>query len=263
VVASARAVLPDPAEEPALEAAPLERRWLAESLRTAAAETILYLRTVAAVSLRPARFAARWLREEQRALNPLGYFATSVSLMAVVYSLLVRWLHLPGGNESFLAELLDASGPYLHYAALGLITHALLRLGGSQRTVTGSLAIALYVGGGPATLVTILNLAIYGLARGVLHRTEFVGTGALRPGSMALVVVAYASRVYMFVAFIRGLAGLHGIKARWVTLAFAVALVVMGLVFGLLNPPGHYGLRLLIGATIRGRRIWLPSWGGL
>jgi hypothetical protein len=242
---------------------PIETRWLGDSLRAALAETRLYLRTVGAVSTRPARFAAAWLREEALAVNPLGYFATSVSLMALVTALAVRVLRLGGDSGSLLGELLDAAGPYFHYAALGLLTHGLLRLGGSPRRLLGSLAISLYVGGGPATLVTIFNLAMFGVAKLGLRQTELSGPMLLRPAALALATAAYASRIYMFVAFIRALAGLHGIKARWVALAFAVALAATGLFFGLVNPPGHYGLRLLIGATLRGHRVWFPSWSGL
>lgn len=240
-----------------------ETRWLGDSVRTALAEARLYLRTVAAVSTRPARFAAAWLRGEAGALNPLGYFATSVSLIALVTALAVRVLNLNAGNGSLVGELLDAAGPYLHYTALGLITHGLLRLGGSPRRLLGSLAISLYVGGGPATLVTILNLVIFGVAKLGLRQTELTGQTLLRPAPLTLAALAYASRLYMFVVFIRALAGLHALKARWVALAFVAALASMGLFFGLVNPPGHYGLRLLIGARFRGHRVWFPSWSGL
>jgi hypothetical protein len=246
-----------------MNAGPPESQWLGDSVRSALTEARLYLRTVAEVSTRPARFAAAWLRGEARALNPLGYFATSVSLMALVSALAMRVLHLDAGSGSLLGELLDAAGPYLHYAALGLITHALLRLGGSPRRLLGSLAISLYVGGGPATLVTIVNLVIFGVAKLGLRQTELTGSMLLRPAALTLAALAYASRLYMFVAFIRALAGLHGIRARWVALAFAAALASMGLFFGLVNPPGHYGLRLLIGARLWGHRVWWPSWSGL
>ena len=240
---------------------PVETRWVEESVRLALREGRLFLATAWAVTVQPARFAAEWAWGDRRALNPLGYFATAAALVTLANSLVMRLLGRPGGSEPLLTQVLDSIGIYLHYVTLGLLCHAFLRWRGSIRTVRGSLAIALYVGGGPATIVHLFNVAMLAYVQRRYGKHEFTLAELTSPALLATAMVIVASRLAALVVFIRALTGFHALKTGWATLALVLAMLVTGLVFGLLDPPGQYGLHLVIGALgAHGRRIWTPAW---
>ena len=61
--------------------------------------------------------------------------------------------------------------------------------------------------------------------------------------------------------FVRALTGFHGVRARWALLALILALLATGLFFGLVDPPGRYGLHLVIGRLLPGGgRSFVPAW---
>lgn len=249
----------EPASDPAARS--IETAWLAQSVRLTLREVRSFARAFVGITFRPARFASAWVRGEAAAMNPLGYFAMSAAVMAVctkVTSALLGWRR----SDGLAIDLLDAIGPYLHYVALGLLCHALLLAAGSRRTVRGSLALSLYVGGGPLALVTLINLVVVVCAYLAFGKVNFDASEILTPAVLPLVVIAMGSRLAVVILFARALAGFHGVRTGWALVALVVALLVTGLAFGLLNPPGNYGGHFVIGAEQSGgERMWWPAYG--
>jgi hypothetical protein len=241
-------------------AGPPETRWLGDSLRATRDELALFAVTAAAVITRPARFAAAWARGDRRALNPLAFMATAAALVTVVATVASRLTPLGRPSSSLWGEALDSLGPYIYYVALGVVCHPLLRLWGSRHPLTGSVAMSLYAGGGPGTLATLVDLGLFLFIQRHFGKVNFSGRELLSPGVLGVGVFAMVVRMASFVAFARALAGLHGLKTRGPLVALLVALVATGLVFGLLDPPGHYGMHVAIGALHHGRRLWWPVW---
>jgi hypothetical protein len=235
----------------------IETRWLADSLRLTWREIRSFAATAAAATVRPARFAGQWVHGERPAMNPLGYFATSAAIVAV-YRKIAFAVVGTETDEGLGAEILDAVGPYLHYVALGLLSHAVLRLRGSRRTLRGTLALSLYVGGGPGALVTVLNISMFVFTNLVWGKSNFAASEVLSPSVMTLAVLVFATRLGFMVIFVRALSGFHAARTGWTLLAFLLALTSTALAFGLLDPPGSYGGHFVIGSLDDGERIWWP-----
>ena len=253
---------PDPVERQSAResASEVETRWLVDSVRLTAREARSFAGAVAAVTIRPARFASGWVTGELSVMNPLGYFATSVAIVAVCQKLAFAVVGA-GEGAGLLVEVVNAIGPYLYYVALGMLCHAMLRARGSRRTARGSLAITLYAGGGPFALATIANLVAFTIAHLRFGKGDFSGAELLTPQVLALGVLAFGSRLAALVIFARALSGLHGQPARWTALALLLALAITALAFGLLEPPGNYGGHFIIGEERAGERVWWPSYG--
>jgi hypothetical protein len=220
-----------------------------------------FLRTAAAVTARPARFAASWAAGEREALNPLGFMATAAAIVTIAASVGARVAPLPGGSSTLLGEALDSLGPYVHYVALGLICHAVLRVAGSRRPVLGSVAMSLFLGGGPSTIATLIEVAMFLTLSRWLGKVNFTGPELTHLPVLAAGVVVWTVRIGVAVCFVRAFAGLHRVRTVWALLGLVVALAITGLIFGLLQPPGRFGEHLIIGHLTRaGRRTWWPAW---
>jgi hypothetical protein len=235
-----------------------ETRWLEDSLTATARELRAFAETAAAATVRPARFARGWVEGRHAALNPLAFMATAAALVTVAGTLAARLGPL-GGSSTLAGEVLDSVGPYLHYLALGLICHAILRLAGSRRRVAGSVAMSLYVGGGPGTVATLIDLVMFLVVSKLFGKVNFSAAELATPVLMAVGVVVWAVRLGMAVAFVAAFVGLHRVRVGWAVLGLVVALLLTGLAFGILAPPGRYGMHLAIGHLAGGRRHWWPA----
>jgi hypothetical protein len=235
-----------------------ETRWLKDSLAATARELRAFAETAAAATVRPARFARGWVEGRQAALNPLAFMATAAALVTVAATLAARLgpLH---GSSTLAGEVLDSLGPYLHYLALGLICHAILRLAGSRRSLAGSVAMSLYVGGGPGTIATLVDLVMFLVLVKLFGKVNFSAAELATPAVMAAGAVVWAVRLGMVVAFVAAFAGLHQVRVGWAVLGLGVALLLTGVAFGVLAPPGRYGMHLAIGHLHGGRRLWWPA----
>jgi hypothetical protein len=242
-----------------MSSAEIETRWLADSLRLTLREVRSFAATAAAVTVRPARFARQWVHGQREAMNPLGYFATSAAIVAVYQK--VSFAVVGVKSEGALGtELLNAVGPYLHYVALGLLCHAMLRLRGSRRSMRGSLGLSLYVGGGPGALVTVLNISMFVFAQLVYGKANFSGDELMTPGLLVLAFLVFSTRLAFLAIFVRALSGFHEVRTGWTLLAFLLALTSTALGFGLLDPPGYYGGHFVIGRPGEDGRIWWPTY---
>ena len=230
--------------------------WIRDAARGAREEVRLYLRTLWGISARPSRFARAWADGTERGLNPLAFMATTASLFTGVTQL-VGWLGFEfSSGGSFGRDLLQAVGPFVQYAAAGLLAHLALFAMRSRRRWRDSLAIGLYAGG-PAFvgyLLTVLASALLWVALG-------------RPPAQALYAVMpervrpalWALMVSSFVLFARslclGLAGVHNGRRVAAGLATLFALSVLALVLGRFEVHGPLGLQYVLFHTPRGWRF--------
>src|SRR5580698_6115041 len=104
--------------------------WAREAIDAALDETRGYLSTAWGFARHPGVFSAEWAAGERRAMNPLGFFASSLAVIGVLGQL-DRFWPAPGESKpSFLRDVLEALGPYVHAVALALLIHLLLRARG-------------------------------------------------------------------------------------------------------------------------------------
>ncbi len=139
-----------------------------------------------------------------------------------------------------LASAVGSLAPYLHYLSLGAVTHVCLRVAGSKRPLRTSMA--LYAGGGPGLMVSVLLVLIvfvlhaqYG-ALNVL--APEVPRGLARAGLLVFVTLYLWFLWTMAAAF----AGAHACRLWKAVLAVTVATVVVA--FPLYEVPIATGLHL-------------------
>lgn len=200
--------------------------WFADAVRVIRTDLVMYARTAAAMSLRPARFAAEWRDQRRRALNPVAFLGTALALSSPL-TLAVRHFAGPGDDgdgtlwDAFLA---DQVAPYVQYSLLGLVTHGLLRLLGGRQPLLATMGIVLYAGGGPAMLVDLMSLPL-DLLLGRIAASATTTTNAVVSTLTAATIVA--ANLAFFITFARGLAGLHRVALWRPVLALVLAYVVL------------------------------------
>jgi hypothetical protein len=118
-----------------------------------------------------------------------------------------------------------------------------LRLGGSRRGLSATLAISLFAGGGPGLLAA---LAIYFVVAGrrLLYGTasSSIVDGTPMAFKVAALIVMSAPEIALVVTLILGLAGAHGIRRRRAAAAVLFSLVALGSVLGLLHEHVRFAL---------------------
>jgi hypothetical protein len=215
----------------------VEQSWAREAFDSALGEARLFLSTAWGFARHPGTFSAEWAAGERRAMNPLGFFASSLAIIGALGQLDRIW-PAPGDDKpSFVGDALEAFGPYLHAVVLALLVHALLRARGSRRPVLDSVAAALYAGGIAQVAASfLLALLQAGFRR---HISQVAGL----PGTTPLIAVAIAGPAAFFaVTIVLALAALHGMPRRWPLLGFILAWLLTGALLSCLQPPGRYGL---------------------
>jgi hypothetical protein len=224
-----------------------EGRWILEAAQALWHELRSYARTAAAILRHPHQFGREWGASETETLNPLGFAATTVATVAALFTLRRA---LPGtmdgndGGSSIPLAVLQATGTYLHLVCLGLLSHALLAVVRRNRSVLGSVALALYAGGLAALTAGVLELLVAVLrpeVRGV-QRAALAATHARTLWWLGVPLVA--SFVLFVSTLASSMAGLHRRAPVLTVLAVLLAFVGTGFLFGAVNPPGSYGLHL-------------------
>lgn len=201
--------------------------WLREAVAAVRDESVRFLVTALQCTRHPRRFAAAWFAGETRALNPIGYVSTALAISAAVRSVTVALLPV-SDDGGFWSNVGAATLPYAYYALLGVLCHAVLRQRATVRPLLASLAIALYIGGGPGLLMSLavyldvwLYFALTGMlpgSHGILGAPGWAIPILLAPvlGTSALFLMALASafralhaasRVRAIVAILVALAG--------------------------------------------------------
>jgi hypothetical protein len=208
--------------------------WLADGLGAMRDELRAYVATAWAFARRPHLIAPRWWRGEVEVMNPLAMLATGAALVAAAQQLASAVLGLPE-PDGLIAVVMSVLGPYVYYVAIGALCHVALRGGTREVALLDTVAIALFAGAGPAAVAQALAWGVVcALAPVIGHREALTG-----------IVLGAAFSVFCL-SLSTGLGALH--RSPWwrMVLAFTLALVVTGVAFGLLRPPGTYGLHWVI-----------------
>jgi hypothetical protein len=118
-----------------------------------------FVRTAFAFARAPHRFAARWMEDPQKWMNPVVFVATSAAITFAASRLADELLsdaaekpHSP----SFVGSLQTSLSPHAYYLTIAFLTHLMLRLFGSKRRWTTTAAMALYAGGTFASLAMLV-----------------------------------------------------------------------------------------------------------
>ncbi len=224
---------PSRAEQPSqpAERAPEGPAWIRETIALGREEARRFAVTAFAFMSRPSRFSADWLAGRQHALNPLGFVATALAISGAV------GIFMPQGDSAgLLASISAATMPYVYYAAVGILCHPLLRIAGSKRRLSASIAVALFAGGGPGLVIALsmdlliaLRTALFGqfqqsILRGVPH-------WALAP----LALLAYGPFFYYLATLALALGGLHAVGRLRAVAAVVISLVLTGLALGIVH----------------------------
>lgn len=204
--------------------------WIRDALAVAAEEARRFLGTAAGFMRRPGRFSAAWLAGDEPALNPLGFVATALGISGAAGAL------LPQHDASrVFGAIASAVLPYCYYAAIGIASHPLLRLGGSTRRLRASVAVALFAGGGPGLLITLtwyvaraLRVALFGAQDSMLRG---IPAWAVAP----MMVLTFGPFAYYLVTLTLGLAGLHAVGRARAAAAVLFGLCGVGLLLGALH----------------------------
>ncbi len=220
--------------------------WISDAARQAVKELAEFLATGVGFLRGPGAFADEWYSGIRSAMNPLGCLATAVAIIVPLEELLAQVFPDDGVKETLLVQILNALGPYVHYAALGAIAHLLLRNRTAPRSLRGSVGVALYAGTIPGvggSLLAAASLAVF-----FEHHPGWTSENVSSPSVLVPVLLAFATFAWAASA---GLAGLHRVPWWRAALALAAGFVATGLLFPLL-PKGHYGLHFEM--TIHGLR---------
>jgi hypothetical protein len=219
--------------------------WLREAVATVRDEAGRFLVTALQCIRRPGQFGAAWFAGTSRAPNPIGYVSTALAVTAAASSLTGALLGADG-DGGLWASIATATLPYAYYALLGVLCHVVMWLGGTTRPLRASLAIALYVGGGPGLLLTLAfdvdELLYAAAARNTQIAHNFEGAPAwVVPILFGLAVCA---AVLFQVALASGLRGLHGGSPRRALAAMVFATLASGLLLTTLHDvfPFHLGV---------------------
>jgi hypothetical protein len=232
--------------------------WLREAVVAVRDDAVRFLVTVLQCSRHPRRFAAAWFAGETRALNLIGHVSTALAVTAAVKSVTAALIGIDD-HSGLWSSLAVATLPYAYYALLGVLCHIVLRLTGPTRPLSASLAIALYVGGGPGLLLTLaldVDLLLYFLLTGGMPGEHAFMDAPLWALPILFGVVAVMSGVFVS-ALANALSGLHASRLRTLV-AIVVALVVSGLLLSALHAAfafslgvPHFLFRLHGGSPIR------------
>jgi len=242
-----------PSQQPAPPVA-VSPDWPREALRSFSGELKLFLSTVWGITRHPVLFGDAWFEGRAKALNPIGFVATTASLLGVAAHLTSLALRTSEPSpRSLLAECLGQLGPFLHFAVAGALLHLLLKLlRGARGRLRDTVALALFVGGGPLAILQLFYFAtVLILSRGFhlsgpaisAHPSfDMMSDSGLTSG---LSLLAYFL-VALFWGWLSGAAeGAHRQSRRGWRMALAVTVVQTALMlfFGLVDPPGNYGAR--------------------
>lgn len=217
--------------------------WLREAAVAVRDDAVRFLVTVVQSTRHPRRFAAAWFAGETRALNPIGHVSTALAVTAAVKAVTAAAIGMDD-DSGLWSSLAVATLPYAYYALLGVLCHIVLRLTGPTRPLSASLAIALYVGGGPGLLLAIaidVDVLLYFVVADhpqLQHAFEDAPSWAV-PILFGLVMGMYALFV---MALASTLSALHGAGVKRTLAAILVALAVSGLLLGALHAAFPFSL---------------------
>ncbi|HEY2030674.1 MAG TPA: hypothetical protein VGH20_15865 [Myxococcales bacterium] len=217
-----------------------QRNWVREAIDSAWTEARSFCATAFDVACHPGRFGADWVNGGG-AMNPLGFFATSLAVVGALGQLDRFWPEPGKSDPSLAGDLLDAAGPYLHATVLALLVHAVLRVRGSRRSALDSVAAALY-GAGVAQVLATAMLALIQLS----YRKPLSAVSQARFGVPLISVAILGPSIFFAVVLVLALAAMHRVSWRWPAVALIVAWILTGVFMSAVHPPGKYGLHPVV-----------------
>jgi hypothetical protein len=140
-------------------------RWMVDAARAVGRELGAYVATAWAVIASPRRFALAWSDGTRRALNPLAFLLNALAVLGPWRALWARLLD-PNPPTTPLWWELGKPAVRVVSSAVGMaLCHALVRLFGGRRPLRTSLAMSLYISGGPLVPMTLVSapLSLYAL----------------------------------------------------------------------------------------------------
>jgi hypothetical protein len=203
--------------------------WIREAIALGREEVTRFIGTMVGFMRRPGRFSADWYAGRQRALNPLGFVASALAISGFVGLLTPD--NGADDKSTLLTELAAASLPYVYYAAVGIVSHPLLRLFGSQRRLSASIGVALFAGGGPGLIATLSTELAYSLRTWIFGYRPQMFRGLPLWAAVVVELLVCVPLVSFFVTLMLAMAGLHALP-RWRAVA-AVTLSLLILAVGL------------------------------
>lgn len=216
--------------------------WVRAGITQLRDEITLFVGTLWGFLRHPRLFTRGFLCGEIRALNPFGYLFTALGVVGAAQACFLALAPKEVETGSLLRQLLAVALPPVYYVTLGLVTHGLLWLSGSRSShVRDTAAVALFASG-PAYIGYAILLPIAGLIR-YQKLPEIFGLLVIAP-------LGIGSLLAFVIPFVAALREIHDVRrAPWLRpiLAFGIVFVLSGFFFGLVEPPGSYGLHPKIG----------------
>ncbi len=193
--------------------------WIRDAGRAVGREIGAYVATLRDFSRAPARFAVAWSSGEMAALNPLAFV---LNALAVLGPWRATWARLFDPNPKSTPIWFDLAKPALPIVVnvvTTLVFHAIVRILGSKRPLRSSLAMALYVSGGPLAVLNFLlgPIVLYGFVHRLSARAAL--WSSLANFSLLIILLVY---------LVAAQAALHRM-ARWrITIAVLIAWISLG-----------------------------------
>ncbi|MFO0584668.1 MAG: hypothetical protein U0229_20545 [Anaeromyxobacter sp.] len=213
--------------------------WITGAARAFARELRAYAGAAAGALVRPRTFGRAWAEGRSAELNPFGFLATSAAILSGAQAIAGMQ-----GPPHLAGQVLAALVPYVHWALLGSVAHLVLRAFGSGQPYRASLAMALYVGGGPGLLLTLLT---YAVSFGLVAATGAASVDAAFAAHPRLSTVLFYGLVGAQVTYLAlALAGAHRARPRLAVAGVLLALVETAVVYGVARPPGSVGVHLAL-----------------
>jgi hypothetical protein len=174
--------------------------WPSDAARAVGHEMAGYAQTVWRIARAPARFAADWSDGKLAALNPLAFMLNALAVLGPWRALCGRLLDPNPVSPPIWFELLKPVWPVVANCVITALAHALMRPLGARRPLRSSVAMSLYVSGGPLAVVQFLTspVSLYGY----LHRFEPLGMAATM-SNFALLAVFFAYLIVLEAALHR------------------------------------------------------------
>jgi hypothetical protein len=185
--------------------------WPRDAARAVGHEIATYARTVRLIMRGPARFAADWSAGRLPALNPLAFLLNALAVLGPWRAVWGRLFDPNPPTTPLWFELSKPIYPVVVNSVMTALAHVIIQPLGGRRPLRSSVAMTLYVSGGPLSVVGFLvaPLSLYGY----LHRGSLLITTLTGLLNLTLLVTFFAYLIVMEAA-------LHGIS-RW-RVAFAV-----------------------------------------
>jgi len=193
--------------------------WLRDAIRAVGHELAAFLTTLWAILSAPARFADDWASGRRRALNPLAFLFNAVAVLGPWRAFWARLLDPNPPTTPLWFELSKPLYPVVINVSVTALLHLLLRPLGARRPLRSSLAIGMYVSGGPMSLFNFLLGPV--MLYGFIHKDNVTVALTTSFANLGLLVIFI---VYSILAQ----AGLHRLPRWRVTIAVLLAWIAFG-----------------------------------